>query len=158
SLIACDRNGGRIVFYQNAAGTGQVIFDADAATGPERPDGMSLDRAGNLFVMNSGQGSSGGGSQGWGVPRGPGCPNPGRPECLAGGYRAPLGLIDPHVRIATQFGGAGALLEAVLLPESLLAASTAAALHAGDLLVLTNPGALIRYNGGQIAAFLAALG
>ena len=90
--------------------------------------------------------------------RDPGCPNPGRPECLNGGYRTPLGLIDPQVRIATQINGNPALLETTLLPESLVSSSTAGVLQAGDLLVLTNPGALIRYRAADIAVFLADLG
>src|SRR5262245_39926758 len=58
NLIVCDRNGGRVVFYQSASGTGQVIFDRAVMAGPARPDGASLDRAGNLYVMNSGQGNA----------------------------------------------------------------------------------------------------
>ncbi len=155
SLMVCDRNGGRIAFYQNASGTGQLIYNANTMAGPERPDGMSLDLAGNIFVMNSGQGSSGGVSQVWAIKRDPACP--GGPQCLPGGYRAPLGLIDPNVRILTQFGGVPTLVQAELLPETLVARSTAGVLQAGDLLVLTEPGALIRYQAAQVSAFLAAL-
>ncbi len=157
SLIVCDRNGGRIAFYQNASGTGQLIYHANTMAGPERPDGMSLDLAGNIFVMNSGQGSSGGVSQVWAIKRDPGCPTPGGPQCLPGGYRAPLGLIDPNVRVLTQFGGVPTLVQAELLPESMVARSTAGVLQAGDLLVLTQPGALIRYPSSQVSAFLAVL-
>jgi hypothetical protein len=155
NLIVSDRNGGRIAFYQNAAGTGQLIFDANVIDGPRRPDGMSLDLAGNLFVMNSGQGSSAGVSQVWVVRRDTACP--GGAHCLPGGYGAPLGLIDPNVRIPTLVGGVPALMVAELLPESHVVRSGAGLLHAGDLLVVTNPGAVVRYQAAQIGAFLAAL-
>ena len=156
-LLVCDRNGGRIAFYANSVGSAQFIYDASVLIGPERPDGMSLDLAGNIFVMNSGQGSSGGVSQVWAMKRDPGCPNAGRPECLNGGYRAPLGLIDPNVRISTQFGGVPTLVTAELLPESLVAQSGGGLLSAGDLLVITNPGALIRYPAQGVGAAMAAL-
>ncbi|MCZ6658651.1 MAG: MopE-related protein [Gammaproteobacteria bacterium] len=157
NLIACDRNGGRVVFYPNASGIGQVVFDEGNVTGPGRPDGVSLDLFGNLFVMDSGQGNSSGLSEVWVVMRDSGCPDPMRPECLNGGYRAPLGLIDAHVQIATEIGGNATLIDADLLPESSVSASTAGLLHTGDLLVLANPGALLRYAAADIAAFLSAL-
>ena len=42
NLIVCDRNGGKVVFYQNASGLGQIIFYEAIAAGPDRPDGASL--------------------------------------------------------------------------------------------------------------------
>lgn len=155
NLIVCDRNGGRIAFYENAFGTGSLVFDAGTMTGPERPDGMSLDLAGNIYVANSGQGSSAGRSEFWVIARDLDCP--GGMDCLPGGYRAPLGLIDPDVKVQTQFGGSGAVVDAELLPESLVAPTTSGLLAAGDVLVLTNPGALIRYPSAHVGAFLEML-
>lgn len=155
SLIACDRNGGRIVFYEDASGIGTSIFDAALMDGPERPDGMSLDPAGNIFVANSGQGNSAGRSEFWVIARDADCP--GGPGCAAGGYRAPLGLIDPDVQIFTRFAGDPVALDAEQLPESLVAPATSGVLSAGDVLVLTNPGALIRYRSADVRGFLQAL-
>lgn len=157
NLIVCDRNGGRVVFYADAFGASQVIFDSSVGPAPQRPDGISLDLAGNLFIMNSGQGASGGDSQVWALKRDSGCPDQLRPECLSGGYRAPLGLIDSHVDFATEIAGASTLIAAEDLPESLVAKSTAGIVQAGDLLVLTNPGALLRYPAADVAAFLDLL-
>ena len=157
NLIVCDRNGGKVVFYQNASGLGQIIIDEAIAAGPDRPDGASLDLFGNLFVMDSGQGNSSGASGVWAVARDSGCPDPMRPECLNGGYRAPLGLIDAQVQIATEIAGNAALIDADLLPESLVSKSTTGLLQTGDLLVLTNPAALLRYPASDVAAFLTSL-
>lgn len=154
-LIVSDRNGGKIAFYESGSGTGQFIYSTSVMAGPQRPDGLSLDLAGNLFVMNSGQGSSAGASAVWVIMRDLGCP--GGPDCLPGGYRAPLGLIDPGVRIATEFSGVQTILDALLLPESMVAPSTAGLLQAGDLLVLTDPGALLRYRSADVSDLLAAL-
>lgn len=158
SMIACDRAGGRLVFYSNAVGASVVIFDHAATAGPARPDGISLDRQGNLFVLNAGSDDiSGGSAQVWAVKRDEGCPNPDRPECSNGGYRTPLGLIDGNVRIQTQVEGIPVLLPAEALTESLVPATTAGIFNAGDLLVLTKPGALIRYRAADVAAFLNTL-
>lgn len=156
NLIAADRNGGQVVFYANAAGAGQVICDCTAA-GPERPDGLSLDLAGNLFVMNSGQGSSGGVSQVWAIWRDPSCGQPGGADCRPGGYRGAPGLIDHDVQVATTIGGSPALLRAESLPESLVVTSNTGVLTAGDVLVLTHPASLLRYSGAEVAAFLDQL-
>src|SRR5262249_7450104 len=146
-----DRNGGKIAFYQDAKGAGKVVYDASLAAGPARPDGMSLDLAGNLYVMNSGQGNSGGGlSQVWVLQRDADCSGA---NCLNGGYHAPFGLIDGDVQVQTVIGGVPAVFEAQLLPETLVAPSSGGALRAGDLLVLTNPGALIRYRASDITTF-----
>ena len=152
SLLVCDRNGGRIAFYPNSVGIGQILFDKNTMAGPERPDGLALDLAGNVFVTNSGQGSSGGLTQMWVIRRDPGCQG-----CLPGGYRAPLGRIDPNIRIPTQFAGVPTSIVATSAPESLVSNTTAGLLAAGDLLVLTEPGALVRYRAAHINAFLAAL-
>src|SRR5262245_6166249 len=157
NLIVADRNGGKVVFYPDASSTGQVIFDSHLVRGPARPDGLSVELAGNLFVMSSGQGSSGGASEVWTVKRDAGCPDPSRAECVSGGYRTPLGLIDAQVQISTQIGGAPAVTDATDLPESLVCTTTAGIFHAGDLLVLTNPAALVRYPAADVAAFLDAL-
>src|SRR5262249_10518502 len=60
-LIAAD-NGGEIVrypgdFHQGSPTTGTVVFAA-GGTGPQNPDGLSVDPAGDLFVVNSKPGST----------------------------------------------------------------------------------------------------
>jgi hypothetical protein len=155
NLIVCDRNGGRIAFYQDAFGTAEFIYRSGLLAGPDRPDGISLDLDGNLYVMDSGQGNSGGVSEVWVIRRDPNCP--GGPDCLPGGYRAPLGLIDPNVIISTQILGVPSFIVADEVPESLVAQSTSGVLEAGDLLVLTVPGAMLRYRSAEVGDFLAAL-
>ncbi len=155
SLLVCDRNGGQILFYPGVTGAGQVVYHKNSMAGPERPDGMSLDLAGNIFVMNSGQGSSGGVSQVWVIRRDENCP--GQSWCLPGGYAAPLGLVDPDVYIHTVVNDLPAAIQAGLLPESLVVEASAGVFDAGDVLVLTEPAALLRYRASEVGAFLDAL-
>ena len=154
-LLATDRNGGRIAFFGGATGPGQIVFDAGSMIGPERPDGLSLDLAGNIFVMNSGQGSSAGLSEVWVLRRDADCP--GDSGCLPGGYAGPLGLIDPDVMVSTYVDGQSVAFEADLLPESVVVQATAGMFEAGDLLVLTHPAAIIRYRAADLDGFMAAL-
>lgn len=151
-LIVCDAAGGRIAFFANSSGAGQLIFDVQALAGPQHPDGISLDPAGDIFVLSSGVESD---RQVWAIKRDPSCP--GGPQCVPGGYRTPLGLIDPNVQIHTQIDSEPTTLETVSISESQVVLTTSGILQAGDLLVLTNPGALVRYQAVQLSAFLATL-
>jgi hypothetical protein len=125
-LIAADTLGGKLVHYYAPTGTplssATVIWSAASQVpGPQQPDGLSVDAAGNLYVTTN-------------IPR-PQVwvlqPNP----SAAGGYGAPA-LLDDH------FAGKEAdwLIDSVVVPSTLSAAVQAAlaanGVHAGDVLVL----------------------
>lgn len=110
NLLVCDRLDGKVVFYANAAGTGATI----TAQIP-MPDGISLDRDGNAFLISSG---AGGGAaqharQVWAIPRG---------QTAPGGY-GPAQLID-------------AANPSDLLADARIVTFPAGSLKKGDLLVL----------------------
>lgn len=132
-LLAAD-NGGEIVRYPGAFGpgsasTGTVIFTAGGA-GPGNPDGLSLDAAGNLFVLNSKPGASSN-PQLWVFPAN-----------SVGGFGAPL-LLD------SNYGSQEVLQETLVVGTTIVPpGGTQPVLSPGDLLVLTsNPAAVLKYSG-----------
>ncbi len=125
-LIVADTAGGTLAHYYAPTGTplssATVIWSAASQVpGPQRPDGLSTDAAGNLYVTT----------------------NYPRPQLwvlqpsasAAGGYGAPL-LLDDH------FAGkeVDALVDSVVVPGNLAAPVQAAlaanGVHPGDVLVL----------------------
>jgi hypothetical protein len=119
SVIAADSIGQRILFYPGAQGpdrvAGQVIANLPW------PDGVSLDAAGNLYLV-----SSPFGSKVWTLPVGGARP---------GGYGDPV-LVDPAV-------------PSVLLEDTKSVGFTAGNLATGDLLVLSRvPATVFRYRKG----------
>lgn len=136
-LLVCDSADSTVLFYENAAGDGQPV-----TTEIPFPDGVSLDVAGNAYVVgafqlppddtaddDAGDDAVGALANGrahvWMIPRGG--PRP-------GGYAAPV-LIDPDVPSAK-------LEDTVVVPFD------AGRLRRGDLLVASRrPPAVFRYPG-----------
>jgi hypothetical protein len=119
-LIVSDSKRGEVLFYENAGGAGQRITTAIRA-----PDGVSLDLAGNAFVVGNGDDDDKGGfePQVWTLARGGTRP---------GGYQPPV-LIDPGV-------------PAKRLEDTKVVPFTAGRLRQGDLLVLSGqPATIFRY-------------
>jgi hypothetical protein len=125
-LLVADTSGGSIVRYTGPTGTPPIASTpvwsvASYVPGPQRPDGMSVDAAGNLYVVTNSPAP-----QIWVLKPSPTAP---------GGYAAPL-LLD------CKFAGweVDALVETVVVPATLPAAVQAAlasnGIHAGDLLAL----------------------
>jgi hypothetical protein len=158
-LLVADTVGGTIVRYTGPSGTppvsAAIVWSAASNSGgPRRPDGLSVDAAGNLYVVS----------------------NSPRPEiwvlqpssAAPGGYAAPM-LLD------CKFAGweVDSLVETVIVPSTLPAAvQTALAIngiHAGDLLALVadndfDPGdkhervTVFSYSAASIKAFLSKPG
>lgn len=119
-LIVCDSKTNSILFYAGAQGAGQSI--APIAL----PDGPSLDAAGNLYVVGTGNGKVA--ASVWRIPRN--CPS------CTGGY-------GTKVAIDTAPPSTG-------LEDTRVVPSTGGALTAGDLLVLSRePAKVLRYPGGS---------
>jgi sugar lactone lactonase YvrE len=144
-LLAADNSGGLIVrypgdFHTGDPTTGTVVFSA-GGQGPANPDGLSVDAAGDLFVVNSKSGSTS---------------NPQLWVFLAdgaGGFQPPPAS---PVLIDNNYGSTE------ILEDTLVAATTVATtvvppgggapvvINPGDLLVLTSsPGAVLLYPGGK---------
>ena len=125
-LIVADTAGGTLAHYYAPTGTpltsATVVWSAASQVpGPQRPDGLSVDAAGNVYVTTN-------------YP----CPQLWvlQPSAAApGGYGAPV-LLDDH------FGGreVDALVDSVVVPSKLSAPVQAAlaanGVHPGDVLVL----------------------
>jgi hypothetical protein len=156
NLVVADTGAGSIVRYVAPTGTPTessvlVWSAASNVPGPQHPDGLSVDAAGDLYVTTT-------------------QPQPSlwvlRPSAAAaGGFLAPL-LLDSH------FAGheLDALVDTRIVPNTLPAAATATlarnGIQAGDLLLLVadndgDPGdtregvTLFDYPAASIAAFLA---
>ncbi len=116
-LLVADTLGGAIVRYAGASGASTTVWNS--GSGPRHPDGLSVDAAGNLYVISYTCGDDAR-SELWVLPHDPQLPS-------GAGFLAPR-LID------ATFGG----YEAESLKDTLVVrtVNTAAGLGAGDLLLL----------------------
>jgi len=136
-LLAADNQGGTIVrypgdFHPGDATTGTVVFSS-SGPGPAYPDGLSVDSAGDLYVVNSSPGSASN-PQLWVLP-----------SNGTGGFASPQ-LIDATSYVSTE-----------TLVDTLVATTTIVppggnqpVVYPGDLLVVTNnPSVVLRYPGAN---------
>ena len=141
-LLAADNSGGLIVrypgdFHAGDPTTGTVVFPVAGEAGPQYPDGLSVDAAGDLFVVNDKEGANSL-PQLWVLP-----------SNNAGGFGSPV-LLAPVQNVPNTSYGSDENLQ-----ETLVAATTintailpAGAINPGDLLVLTNnPSTVLLYPG-----------
>lgn len=129
-LLVADSLRGEIVRYADATGDATVVWKAASGPGPRFPDGLSVDSAGNLFVVSAGWGIFKP-AQLWVFPTDPLLP-------AGAGFLAPR-LIDG------KFG----VLQS--LEETLIARTTTNASGAGDLLLLTGwPSTVLVYSSADI--------
>ena len=116
-LLVADTLGGAIVRYAGGTGAATVVWSTASGAGPKHPDGLSVDAAGNLYVVSY-RCQDQARSELWALPQNPAVP-------LGSGFLAPL-LID------NRFAG----VEAESLKETLVAGSASGAAGVGDLLLL----------------------
>lgn len=133
-LLAADNQGGTIVRYPGdlqpgTPTTGTVVFAA-GGTGPAYPDGLSVDAAGDLFVVNSKPGNTSL-PQLWVLPTNG-----------AGGFTTAV-LLDAN------FGSSETLQETLVAGTTVIPPGAAQpVVNPGDLLVLTSsPSAVLKYSG-----------
>src|SRR4029077_11930355 len=119
-LLAADNQGGAIVRYPGDFHSGDQTFGTpipEGGTGPANPDGLSVDPAGDLFVVNSKPGASSN-PQLWELPNAPG-----------GNFGTPV-LLD------SNYGSIEVRQETLVVLTA--APSAAPVVNPGDLLVLTS--------------------
>jgi hypothetical protein len=131
-LLVSDTSRGEIVRYADATGVAVPVFSAASGPGPGAPDGLSVDGAGNLFVVSSASGNTKP-AELWVFPRDPALP-------------AGAGFLPPRLIDSSFAGRAVQSLE-----ETLIARTTSAAAGAGDLLVLVgSPAAVLVYAAADV--------
>jgi len=135
-LLAADNQGGLIVrypgdFHPGSPTTGTVIFTAGGA-GPAYPDGLSVDGAGDLYVLNASPGSASD-PQLWVLP-----------SNGTGGFASPV-LIDANYA-ATESLADTLVASTTVVPPG----GTQPVVNPGDVLVVTsNPSLVLRYPGSN---------
>jgi hypothetical protein len=133
-LLAAD-NGGRIVIYPGdfqfgGQTTGNTI--PQQGTGPANPDGLSVDNAGDLFVVNAKNGSTSN-PQLWELPT---------------NTLDPAGLFGKPALLDQNYGSSQVLDDTLVVQNA--APSAQPIVLPGDLLVLTtNPSEVLLYAGAQ---------
>jgi hypothetical protein len=124
-VLVADAARGQIIRYTPAVGatpaSERIVWSAASGNGPAHPDGLSVDGAGNLYMVTS-KLNDNTTSAVWVLPASAASPT---------GYAATPLLID------AMFGSANGVK---VLEESVVAATTTAAWNVGDLLVLVGNG------------------
>jgi hypothetical protein len=152
-VLAADATNGQIIRYSQAPGgppvAGTVVFSyTGPGSGPAHPDGLSVDSAGNLYIVTSKRNDSTTPSI-WVLPA---------DASQASGYAQTPLLID-----SASFSANGV----TTIQETAVATSNSAAWSAGDLLVLVgiknqsndgNIGVLIKFTAATIAGVLSGGG
>lgn len=142
-LLAADNGGGEIVRYcadfdptatsPKANTAGAVVFSNSTQGGPANPDGLSVDSAGNLFLVNQGSGTSTT-PQLWVLMQ------------LSSTCAPPIPAPSPVLIDAASYQPKQTLEETLIAGATIQAG--AIQINAGDLLVLTsNPGLVLLYPG-----------
>jgi hypothetical protein len=148
-VLVADSTNGQIIRYSQQPGgptvAGTVVFSyTGPGSGPAHPDGLSVDSAGNLYIVTSKHNDSTTPSI-WVLP-------------AANNYSGPPLLID-----SASFSANGV----TTIQETAVATSNSTAWNAGDLLVLVgiknqsndgNIGVLIKFTSGSIASVLSGGG
>ncbi len=139
-LLIADASRGEIDRYADAAGASTTVWSTAMGAGPTYPDGLSVDAAGNLYVVTSAPGNPKP-AQVWVLPR-----DPGQPAGAA--FLAPR-LIDEN------FGG----VSVQGLEDSVISATSSNAARPGDLLVLaSSPASVFVYSAANIRSVLSGGG
>jgi hypothetical protein len=134
-LIAADTSRGEVLLYTNGTGNSIVIWgpgspvaNALEGKGPLRPDGMSIDGSGNLYVTSSASGSKIA-PELWVFPRNAAGPLPGGyalPRLVDNDFGKDTQLVETiSVRVSGAITAAGNLLLATSAPNQVLVYSAA---------------------------------
>jgi hypothetical protein len=153
-LIVADTAGGKIAVYpgyfaSGASTTATVIWTASSG-GPAAPDGLSVDLAGDLFVVNTSSGKP----QLWVFPAAPPapatCANP-LPNPAYTALCSPVRLDN-----GATFAAGQVLVETTIVPSVPSGTAGTGVANSGDLLVITsNPAAILDFPSAAFGSFSA---
>jgi len=139
-LVVADNKTGNIAVYPGdfvtgAPTTGTVIWSIAQGPGPASPDGLSVDPAGNLFVVNTGKTP-----QLWVFPA------VGTGNCTALTALPNYAALCAPIQVNTSFASGQQLVETAIVPGGVA--------NAGDVLLLTNsPATVLDYHFGTAGDF-----
>ena len=133
-LLVADTLAGSVLIYAGGAGIAETVLHESLSGVPLRPDGIDIDSLGNLFGVSSSPGQSLP-AQVWALERDALCPDSFRPDCLNGGYKLPLRVLDPQITVDG--------VDVRLLSESRISREAHGLIEAGDLLVLAQEPAML---------------
>jgi len=97
-VLVADTLAGSILIYAGGAGIADTVINESISGVLWQPDGIDIDSLGNLFGVSSSPGESLP-AQVWALERDALCPDLFRPDCLNGGYKLPLRILDPQVTV-----------------------------------------------------------
>ena len=132
-VLVADTLAGSILIYAGGAGIADTVINESLTGKPLQPDGIDIDSLGNLFGVSSSPGEPLP-AQVWALERDALCPDPFRPDCLDGGYKLPLRILDPQMIVDG--------IEIRQLSESRISREAHGPIDAGDLIVLAQEPAM----------------